>query len=252
MGLGFNENLMASLADHGMGSFNYLEHLEALASILETELSDSRCVLAEGSEVRITLPVGMELQDVAGLPYSREGRTIVIRTGQLIQNSTKRFTTTLHVANHELAEYSIANIELDYKVGGRSFQQRLQSDDLTVACVAPDREEEVVASVDKDLFRDAWIRNNLGALMRNVGNLVREGKREEAKELVNSYKHRLDQADGMVPGLKRQADEEVQELESRVENAFRGRARDVKQNRAAKALLDASQKLQREVKRNGQ
>ena len=50
MGLGFNETLMASLADQGMGSFSYLEHLETLGTILASELSDSRRVFADGSE----------------------------------------------------------------------------------------------------------------------------------------------------------------------------------------------------------
>ena len=88
--------------------------------------------------------------------------------------------------------------------------------------------------------------------MRSVGALVREGKQEEAKELVDSYKSRLDEADALVPGLKKQADAELRELESRVDDAFRGREQSVKQNRAAKTLLDASQKLQREVNKNGQ
>ena len=55
LGLGFNEVLMASLADQGMGHFSYLEHLESLASILSKELQDSRQVYAAVSEVRIEL-----------------------------------------------------------------------------------------------------------------------------------------------------------------------------------------------------
>lgn len=252
MGLGFNETLMASLADHGMGSFNYLEHLEALGSILAQELSDSRQVLAEGSELRIHLPPGVDLVDVAGLPFTLDGRTAVIRTGQIFQNSSKHYTTTLRVASRDLAEYTLNNIAFNYRVDGKHFQQEIRSDDLKIACVAPERHEEVEAALDKDVFQDAWIRNNLGAVMRGVSSFVRAGRESEAKELMQSYKTKLEEADALVPGLKKQADDELRELEERLDDAFRGSDQAVKQNRAAKALLESGQELQREVNRQVQ
>src|SRR5207244_3080283 len=49
MGLGFNEALMAALADYGMGHYAYLEHLEKLGEILEQDMSDMRQVFASAS-----------------------------------------------------------------------------------------------------------------------------------------------------------------------------------------------------------
>jgi len=252
MGLGFNEMLMASLADHGMGSFHFLEDLESLGTLLGGELSDSRLVLADGSELRIHLPYGVEIQDVAGLPFVLEGRTAVIRTGQLFQNSTKHFMASLRVNSEILREYSIQDIELSYRVDGRPYRQEISTKELKIACVQQERKHEVAASIDHDIYEDAWIRNNLGAVMRSVGDMVRTGKREEAKELMTSYRDRLDKADAMVPGLKKKAESSLLELEEHVDDAFEGRDQEVKQNRAAKTLLESSQKLQREVNRNVQ
>ena len=127
MGLGFNETLMASLADHGMGSFSILEHLESLGTILAKELDDSRDIYADGSEMRIVLPHGVELVEAAGYPFVLEGRTAVIRTGQLFQESTKSFMATLRVANHVPAEYVLGDIDLSYRVDGRLYQQEVGS-----------------------------------------------------------------------------------------------------------------------------
>jgi Ca-activated chloride channel family protein len=252
MGLGFNEMLMASLADHGMGSFHFLEDLESLGTLLAGELSDSRLVLADGSELRIHLPKGVEIEDVAGLPFVLEGRTAVIRTGQLFQNSTKHFIATLRVDSEIPSEYSIRDIGLSYRVDGRPYQQEISTTELKIACVPQEREDEVLASVDQDIYEDAWTRNNLGAVMRSIGDLVRSGKREEAKELMTSYRGRLDKADAMVPGLKKKAERQLNELEEHVDDAFEGGDQEVKQSRAAKTLLESSQKLQREVNRNVQ
>lgn len=250
MGLGFNETLMASLADHGMGSFSYLENLESLGTVLARELDDSRDIYADGSEMKIVLPHGVELLDAAGYPFDMEGRTAVIRTGQLFQDSTKSFMATLRVANHVPAEYVLGDIDLSYRVDGRSYQQEVGSAELTIACVPTERREEAVASIDEGLYRTAWIKNNLGSIMREVGDYVRSGDQEKAKEAMENFRDRLEEADAAVPGLKKDADRQLDELEARVDDAFQGPDQKVKQNRAAKSFLGASQELQREVNKN--
>ncbi len=250
MGLGFNETLMASLADNGMGSFSYLEHLESLGMILAQELDDARDVYADSSQMRIHLPIGVELVEAAGYPFVLEGRTAVIRTGQLFQDSQKSFMATLRVANHVPAEYTLGNIDLSYRVDGRSYKQEVKSSGLTIACVPAERKDEAVASIDKDLYRDAWLNNNLGSVMREVGDYVRRGDRQQAQELLEDYRERLEEADQAVPGLKKEANSQLDELEAKVDDAFQGPAQRAKQNRAAKSFLGESQELQREVNKN--
>jgi chaperonin cofactor prefoldin len=121
---------------------------------------------------------------------------------------------------------------------------------LTIACVPAEREEEAVASIDKDVYRDAWIRNNLGSVMREVGDFVRKGDRQQAEALLEDYKERLEEADQAVPGIKKEATAQLDELEARVDDAFQGPAQRAKQNRAAKSFLGESQELQREVNKN--
>ena len=250
MGLGFNETLMASLADHGMGSFSYLEHLESLGTILAQELSDSRDLYADASEMRIDLPSGVELIDAAGYPIVMEGRTAVIRTGQLFQDSVKSFMAILRIPNHVAAEYTFGNVDLSYRVDGRSYRQEVESAGLTMACVAPERGEEAVAAINKDLYEDAWIKNNLGSVMKEVADYVRSGERAKAEQAVQSYRNRLEDADANVSGLKRQAGRELDELEARMDDAFNGPDQKIKQNRAAKSMLGDSQELQRQTDKN--
>ena len=68
MGLGFNEALMAALADHGMGHYAYLEHLDTLADILAQALEEARSLYAERSELDVQLRAGVQLVDAAGYP----------------------------------------------------------------------------------------------------------------------------------------------------------------------------------------
>ncbi len=84
MGLGFNESLMATLADHGMGNYSYLEHLETLGHILAKDLDDTRRIYAESSELRLHLPDGVKLEDAAGYPVQTadgDMASVRIKTG---------------------------------------------------------------------------------------------------------------------------------------------------------------------------
>lgn len=249
MGLGFNETLMASLADLGMGSFSYLEHLDSLAVILAKELSDSRSVFAEGSEIRVELPSGVKLVEASGYPFSFEGNSAVIRTGQLLRGSRKQFMSALRVSSQSIAEYPIG-VELRYRQGERSYRQRIRTGQLQVACIPPEREPEAIASIDRDVYRDAWIQNNLGEVMRKVGDYVRSGEKEMAAQSIEEFRSRLDEADAVVPGLKKEGRRELKDLEDQVDRAFTGPDQRLKQNRAAKALLNESQARQRTVQKN--
>ncbi len=248
MGLGFNETLMAALADHGMGRFSYLEHLEQLGAILTAELSDSRQVYADGSEIRMVLPPEVELLDAAGYPVTRDGRAVTIRTGQLLSGQQKKFMATLRVASGQPASYPLGEIRLDYRVGERSHHQSIEDGRLQVACVPPELESEAVASVDTDVYREAWIGNNVGRLMKNLAEKVREGNAEEARQLLSTFKDEVSEADALAPGLRAEAEAKLKEAESRMDDAFRGRDQATKQNRAAKAFLGQSQDLQRTSK----
>jgi Ca-activated chloride channel family protein len=86
MGLGFNEALMAALADHGMGHYAYLEHLDTLGDILARDLEETRLLYAERSELDVQLRAGVKLVDAAGYPIEPVKQTknrFRIKTGQL-------------------------------------------------------------------------------------------------------------------------------------------------------------------------
>src|SRR5215468_8418998 len=86
MGLGFNETLMAALADYGMGHYAYLEHLEKLGEILEQDMSDTRQVFASASSLEIACGDGVTVTDVGGYPIDLTAQpgTARVATGQLL------------------------------------------------------------------------------------------------------------------------------------------------------------------------
>ena len=86
MGLGFNETLMATLADYGMGHYAYLEHLAKLGEILEQDMANTRQVFASASSLELTVGDGVTVTDVGGYPIDLTSQpgTARVATGQLL------------------------------------------------------------------------------------------------------------------------------------------------------------------------
>lgn len=252
LGLGFNEVLLATLADTGMGAFSFLEHPESLQAILDQELQDSRRVFADGSEIRLDLPQGVRLLDAAGYPFETQGSAAVIRTGRMLQGSAKRFILTLDVSNRDIAQYPLGELELAYRNQGRTFRQILPAGRLQIACVSAQREQDVQNSINEEVYREAWISNNLGSAMRKVSDLIRQGKKDEAMQSLDSFRDELQEAEQSAPGLRKQAAPILADVEQRVEESFRGADQILNRNRNAKELLGVSQSTQRKLEPKGQ
>lgn len=188
MGLGFNEALMASLADHGMGGYAYLEHLGGLAEILARHLDESRQVYAQRSELAISLPPGVELIDAAGYERTRASASSVrVPTGQILSGARRNLTLTFKVTTETLGERELAGLTLHYHTESGDHTASLEEAPLMLAVVPAERREEAVASVNQSVLKSSWISNNLGRLKAAYREAVAAGKRDEAKATLDGY-----------------------------------------------------------------
>ena len=126
MGLGFNETLMASLADQGMGLSATWSTWSLSGQFWAAELNDTRRVFGRRLGTEAAPSPGVKIVDVAGYPFEMNGRTAVIRTGQLLRNSTKGFMATLQIPSHSIGRHEFGAIDLSYRVGGRSYRQTME------------------------------------------------------------------------------------------------------------------------------
>lgn len=249
MGLGFNESLLAKLADHGMGHYSYLEDLSGLTAILNRDLKDARQLFASRSSLEIRLGKGVQLIDAGGYPLSQEEAAVTIVTGQLLSNTPKHFVMTFKVPNARTGTISLGDIRLRYRVDGRDLGAVLDRP-LSLTIVAPERGEEARKSIDQDVYKKSWLENNLGRAQKQLGRWLREGEREKAERVIRDYRQQLQQAEKehAVPLASPAVEAELRQMREQVEEAFTGsvQERQRKQNRAAKSLQYEALKKQRQ------
>lgn len=251
MGLGFNETLMASLADYGMGNYSYLEHLAKLGEILHKDLQDTRQVFAGASGLEITLGEGVTVTDVGGYPLdltTRPGTARVI-TGQLLGGTPKHFVVTLSAPTQSLGTFALGEVTLHYTTHQGDSQVTLPRTNLQVAVVEPTRRDEALASVNPAAVRQLWEGNNLGRMQKEYSHWLRAGDKAKAEQTIQSYRAALKQveADTGVSVDSPALQDSLSVLEEETKEAFSGSAtqQEEKRNRAAKVRHSESLKKQR-------
>ena len=252
MGLGFNETLMASLADYGMGNYTYLENLAGLDHVLLDDLRQSRQQYAANSVITLRLHPGVELTDAGGYPVSTmPDGALQVSSGQLLAHSQKRLMLSFKLATGTPEEYALGTIALAYELDGESFESALASEDLTVAVVAAERRDEAIGSIDQEVYRSSWLENNFGLLKRKLSESIRSGKKEEAKQVLNEYRNAV-QAAEVSSSVKIESEamrDELQVMDRQIDDVFNAPqpVQAEKQQRLSKSLQYDGRQKQRGV-----
>lgn len=250
MGLGFNETLMAKLADYGMGHYSYLEDLSGLAAILARDLNDTRNIYATSSTLEINLGDGVQLIDAGGYPISHNSAsTVKITTGQMLSNTQKHFVMTFNVPTDNIAPITLGAMHLNYQVNAQQLQTPINPQALVLAVVAPEFKIQAQESINKEIYQNSWIENNLGRMKKKLSKWVREGNKDKAKHAIVEYRKEIDAAaaSSNLPLATVEMEDKLEEMDEQVDDAFAGSQLDqqVKRNRAAKSMQYDSIKTQR-------
>lgn len=241
MGLDFNETLMTSLADYGMGHYSYLEELSGLGEILEKDLTDTRSIYATASTLDVTLGSGVALIDAGGYPIAPlGGNSVRIMTGQILDNTDKHFVMTFTVPTQKTGSLSLGAVQLNYQTGKAQQQTRLAETHLKLSVVDASRQNEAVKSVNAEVYKKTWTENNLGRMKKALSDSVREGNKSKAQQTINEYRQAVEKAQKVsnVPLLTPDVEKELNTINSQVEESFKGEAaeQDVKRKRSAKNI----------------
>jgi Ca-activated chloride channel family protein len=251
MGLNFNETLMAKLADYGMGYYAYLEDLSGLGQILARDLKDSRSIVANSSTLEIMLGDGVQLVDAGGYPLTRNGSTVSIASGQLLSNSDKHFVITFNIPTAHVGQFSLGQMRLVYQTQGKKYQAALNDESLMLAVVEPERREEAISSIDSEVYKQSWLKNNLGRMQKKLSHWVREGNKDKAEKVIADYRHAMEEAEvaSNVPMASDEMDDKLDAMKSEVNEAFAGSHQDqeVKRKRASKSIQFGAIKEQRSI-----
>lgn len=198
VGVDFNEQIMANIADYGMGNYHFLDKISEMDKILAGEFFGASQVVAQNLEVQLNL-TGVQLVDASGYPIEKNGSNYSFKPGHLYANQTKVVYLTLKVPTQNLGEYSLGVANLSYRIQDKDYVLPIMQNTYSVACLSAEKKEEVVASIDKDAYGEAWQKNNYGGMLKSNASSLSKGDTKGAMQQIKDFKQKLQTAMSIAP-----------------------------------------------------
>ncbi len=100
LGLGpeFDETQMAMLAQRSSGSFHFIKDSTSVAKVFKDEITRMERLVAKNARVELTPGPGVTLDEVIGLPVSRNGKKMVIQLGDLTEGKARDVMLRVKIA----------------------------------------------------------------------------------------------------------------------------------------------------------
>lgn len=237
VGQEFNEALMTVLADNGGGRYYYLENPAAFAAVFQKEYHYARAAAAEAIRVSLPLPPGVRLIDAGGYPVKRVGSRAVFHPGSLGYGKSRTLYLTFQMPTNAPRTFGLDDIQVQYRQGEHQHRALLP-ERFTVACV--NDADDVMASIQKEVWRDQVVREDFSRLKEEVAADIREGQADRALKRIRTYRQEKAAINQVVGSGRVSAnlETEVDALSTYVKDTFSGPAPAVaaKQKKNAKTL----------------
>lgn len=249
MGLDFNEKLLGSVADHGMGNYTFVESMQNLAETLKKDLKDAKEQYASSSTLTITLADGVHLAHAADYPLTKVSQnSYTINTGPLLEDSLKSFILKLAIDKTKKRSHKVLEIALNHKKKGDSkeLQARVNTPIVSYVGVGREKATEAWASINKEVFKESWQDQKGGELKLKVSKLIKDDKSKQAVTTIKNFRAEvalIEKRTGIkILDNKLVNDLEEMEYESQDADVGTMREKSVKRKRYSKKHYSASRK----------
>jgi Ca-activated chloride channel family protein len=190
LGLDYNEDLLARLADLGGGTYDFVDDPRELAGVFSDELERSASVVARGTQITIELPEGVRGMEVIGWDATPTVNGWTVWMGDIYAGDARKIIARVQVTGAQQDVMPVAAISARYNdiVDGRAAASTATANATTTTQVA-----QVEASLDEKVAVEA-VRAWGNEFLVESTRAYTDGDVEEAKKLAGRSRDILDEA----------------------------------------------------------
>ena len=182
IGVDYNEDLMTALADHASGNYYFIQSADQIASVFGQELQRMFATVAQAVKVRVLIEDGIDLVDVHGYTFTREGDAIQIPLAEMFAEQRRSILMTLKAPTHREGMTAVAQVTLNYDdVTREGAQKELES----TASVTITRDETLVQNGRNHTVEERLSEVQVAQAMQTAANLLRDGNHGAAQGILN-------------------------------------------------------------------
>lgn len=118
VGVDFNEDLLAQMAQAAGGGYYYARDAEAIAAAFDKELSGLTKLAARNVEVGLDLAQGVSIREVFGYRTELRRGRVIVPVGDMASGERRRVLVQLEASTPSGATLDVSNLVLAYAVAG--------------------------------------------------------------------------------------------------------------------------------------
>lgn len=114
LGLHFDEDLMATVAEYGAGNYYFIESPNQIAYIFDKEFRKMSSTIARDAVLEIDLEDDVELEELYGYTYDRKDDKILIKLGNYYSGQERNIKMSLRVPTNKKGKNDLFTSSLRY------------------------------------------------------------------------------------------------------------------------------------------
>jgi len=190
VGLEFNEDLLAGLAESGRGTYYYIDRPHRIPELLAGEFSTLRDLAAADVTIMIELHAEVRIEEVLGYEVRREGGVYRIPLGALAAGERRRIICRVAPPRWKAGAHRLGRVQVRWQPAGetRSLQA---AQELEMRWIE-DR-EAVRRSVNREVSERSSV-YEANAARQRAAKLVDRGDLAGAKRVLDENRRQLEEA----------------------------------------------------------
>ena len=181
LGLNYDEDLMMAIADCGAGNYYFIESPNQMAYIFDKEFNRTTSTVAKDIVIEIYLGKNVELMELYGYNYEREGLKIRINIGNMFSGQERNIKMRLRVPADKQGENALMRSAITYRDVNDNKARQV---DKKVEYTVTSSKEKVVKNEKKEIVsevRSAEAAKDLDVAARHY----ESGDRQSALSKIN-------------------------------------------------------------------
>lgn len=188
VGLDFDEDLLAGMAEAGGGNFQFMSHPGELRGFFERELGELLTVVATGLTLSLTLPSGVRAHLISAFPSERQGKRIDVSLRDVSASETIYLVFAVTTRPGALGTSHVATLRAEWTDPAADARRSME---LTVPPLVIAEPEAVSATPANEHVVEEAALQSAAAAKREAMRLDREGRRAEARAMLTRSMHCL-------------------------------------------------------------
>lgn len=224
VGLNFNEDLMTSLAESGMGNYHFIESADMIPEIFAEELNGLLSVVAQNTRLEVTFPESdLQFKEAYGYGAEIDGDRITVQFNDLFAEEEKTVVLRFSKQNSQVNNDFDFACSLAYDDVQNNYQRAALKNDVRVAVTS-----DLTAyknSRNPDAYRECILFQSNATMevaMKLVDQMEYDKARAVADEGIQTLQKEISTY-GSNPDLQKQLDnfttyrKELETIEARTE-----------------------------------